>query len=184
MKFSITGTSNVQIFYKLPIHLESISNLHFPLFYYLSKTVHVTGFYPQFVGTVRNVEAAQEQVAADGLKNVHIVHGDMNDHASLTAAAEKTAERAGGVVDYLIVNGAYFAMAPILNTADGFIGNEDEFLDELKQIMQTNVAGTLFSVNAFMPLILKSSIKRVCAISSGACDLPYIVGAEDAHSLH
>ncbi|KAF2438080.1 NAD(P)-binding protein [Karstenula rhodostoma CBS 690.94] len=136
------------------------------------------------IGTARTVDAAQEKVAADGLKNVHIVHGDMDDHASLTAAARKTAEISGGVVDYLIANGAYFAIPCIFDVADDFVGKEDLFLDELKQIMRTNVAGTLFAFNAFMPLILKSSIKRVSAISSAAMLPEYIVGAEDPTSLH
>ncbi|KAK7181979.1 hypothetical protein DPSP01_006210 [Paraphaeosphaeria sporulosa] len=135
------------------------------------------------IGTVRTVETVQEKVAADGLKNVHIVHADMDDNASLTAAAKKTADIAGGVVDYLIVNGAYFAIPCIFNAADDYVGKEDLFLDELKQIMQTNVAGTLFAFNAFMPLILKSSIKRVSAISSAAASTDYIVSAEDPISI-
>jgi NAD(P)-dependent dehydrogenase (short-subunit alcohol dehydrogenase family) len=108
----------------------------------------------------------------------------MDDHASLTTAAKKTAELAGGVVDYLIVNGAYFAIPCLLNTADDYVGQEDLFLEELKQSMNTNVAGTLFAFNAFMPLVLKSSIKRVSAISSAAADTQYIVEAEDPLSLH
>ncbi|KAJ4349671.1 uncharacterized protein N0V89_008288 [Didymosphaeria variabile] len=136
------------------------------------------------IGTARTVDKAQEKVKTDGLKNVHIVHGDMDDHASLTAAAKKTAEISGGVVDYLIVNGAYFAMPAFANAADDYVGKEDLFLDELRQIMQTNVAGTLFAFNAFMPLILKSSIKRVAAISSAASDRNYIFEGEDINSLH
>ncbi|KAL1610534.1 hypothetical protein SLS60_002203 [Paraconiothyrium brasiliense] len=136
------------------------------------------------IGTARTVEKAQEKVKNDGLKNVHIVHGDMDDHASLTAAAKKTAEISGGVVDYLIVNGAYFAIPALLNAADDYVGKEDLFLDELRQIMHTNVAGTLFAFNAFMPLVLKSSIKRVAAISSAAADKNYIFEGEDKISLH
>lgn len=136
------------------------------------------------IGTARTVQTTQEKVTADGLKNVHIVHGDMDDHASLTAAAKKTAEIAGGVVDYLIVNGAYFALPCLFDAADDFVGKENLFLDELKQIMHTNVAGTLFAFNAFMPLILKSSIKRVSAISSAAASTEYIVGSEDTTTVH
>ncbi|KAF9729923.1 hypothetical protein PMIN06_012135 [Paraphaeosphaeria minitans] len=136
------------------------------------------------IGTARTVETTQEKVAADGLKNVHIVHANMDDHASLTAAAKKTAEISGGVVDYLIVNGAYFALPCFFNAADDHVGKEDLFLDELRQIMHTNVAGTLFAFNAFVPLLLKSSIKRVSAISSAAASTDYIVGAEDPISIH
>jgi NAD(P)-dependent dehydrogenase (short-subunit alcohol dehydrogenase family) len=136
------------------------------------------------IGTVRSVDKAQEQIAADGLKNVHILHGDMDDHASLTAAAKKTAEIAGGVVDYLIVNGVYIPMSCLFNAADDYVGKEDLFLEELRQSMNTNVAGTLFAFNAFMPLVLKSSIKRVSAISSAAVDAKYMVEAEDPINVH
>jgi NAD(P)-dependent dehydrogenase (short-subunit alcohol dehydrogenase family) len=36
--------------------------------------------------------------------------------------------------------------------------------------MATNVAGVLFSINAFLPLIKKSKIKKVVVISSGLAD--------------
>lgn len=129
------------------------------------------------------MDQAKEKVATDGLKNVHILHGDMDDPASLTAAAKQTAELTGGVVDYLIVNGAYFAMPTIFMAPDEYIGQEDLLLQELRQIMHTNVAGTLFAFNAFMPLVLKSSIKRVSAISSAACDRDFIFEGEEPASM-
>lgn len=114
---------------------------------------------------------------------MHILHGDMDSHESLTAAAQKTAQLTGGVVDYLIVNGAYFAPDTMPMSADQFVGKEDLFLQELKQIMQTNVAGTLFAFNAFLPLILKSDIKRVTAISSAGCERDFIFEGEDVRGI-
>jgi len=113
-------------------------------------------------------------VATDGLKNVHIVQGDLDSHESLNAAAKKTAELTGGAVDVLIVNGAYFALDVNFSNAGGFVGKEAVVDKEMTQIMHTNVTGTIFAFNAFMPLVLKSKIKKVIGISSGAC-IPDII---------
>ena len=51
-----------------------------------------------------------------------------------------------------------------------FIGKEDTFRTELANSMDANVAGTLFAVNAFVPLVKESSIKKVVVISTGHAD--------------
>jgi NAD(P)-dependent dehydrogenase (short-subunit alcohol dehydrogenase family) len=115
---------------------------------------------------------------------VHILHGDLDSHVSLNAAAKKTAELTGGALDYLIVNGVYSPVHVYLKTVEDFIDEEDVFLTELKQTMQTNVGGTLFAFNAFLPLILKSNIRRVAAISSMAALRDYVYDGEDALGIH
>jgi NAD(P)-dependent dehydrogenase (short-subunit alcohol dehydrogenase family) len=106
----------------------------------------------------------------------------MNDNASLTKAAELVSQLTNGVLDYLVVNGVYTSVEAHTLTAPQFIGREAFFLDEVNKSMTTNVAGTLFAINAFMPLILKSDIKKVIAISSAAGDVPAVQQArmEDA----
>lgn len=121
----------------------------------------------------------EEKVKSDNLKNVHILHGDLDSHASLTAAAQKTSEITGGVVDYLVTNGVYYAVPIMGNSVEEFIGKEDEMVKEFDQAFNTNVLGAMFAFNAFMPLVLKSSIKRVAAISSAAADWGLIFHGED-----
>lgn len=115
---------------------------------------------------------------------MHILHGDLDSHVSLNAAAKKTAELTGGALDYLIVNGVYSPVHMYLKTVDEFVDDENVFLDELRQTMQTNVGGTLFAFNAFLPLILKSNIRRVAAISSAAALRDYVYHGEDALGIH
>ncbi|KAJ4299213.1 hypothetical protein N0V90_004457 [Kalmusia sp. IMI 367209] len=136
------------------------------------------------IGLARSPADVEAKVAADNLKNVHILHGDMDSAASLNDAAKKSAGLTGGVVDYLVVNGAYFAMPTLLMSADEYVGKEDLFIEEMNKSMQTNVAGTLFAFNAFLPLVLKSSVKRVAAITSAAADRNYIFEGEDIRSIH
>lgn len=156
---------------------------HLPQYQFL-KTISQQDPNNIIIGLVRSTNEVDEKVSADGLKNVHIIHGDMDSNASLTAAAKKTAELTGGALDYLIVNGVYASVPAYVKTVDDWIGAEQEFLDELKQSMQTNVGGTLFAFNAFMPLILKSDIKRVTAISSAAAARDYIFEGEDMKAVH
>ena len=62
------------------------------------------------VGLVRDKAATEKKVAAQmgGRSNVHILHGDLTDHASLKQAAADTAKIVGNRgVDYLVANGAF-----------------------------------------------------------------------------
>lgn len=123
-------------------------------------------------GLVRNVEPTQKQVEADGLKNVTILHADLTDYNSLLAAADKVSSVVGGSgVDYLWLNGAYISMVTAERFLDEFSPDEySQLLDELQTSWTTNVVGTINAINAFLPLVQKSSIKKVVAISTGMAD--------------
>ena len=73
-------------------------------------------------------------------------------------------------MDHLIVNGAYLSQDSEFITPSEYVGKEALFLSELQTSMATNVAGMLYSINAFLPLIKKSKIKKVIVISSGLAD--------------
>ncbi|KAH7384031.1 hypothetical protein DE146DRAFT_667651 [Phaeosphaeria sp. MPI-PUGE-AT-0046c] len=123
------------------------------------------------IGIVRNLPPIEEKVKNDGLQNVHLVHGDLSDAKSLNCAAAQTSDITGGAVDHLIINGAHMnAEAYFMNLPD-IVGREDDFLEELNKTMVTNVAGMLFTINAFMPLVLKSDIKKIVALSSASGDV-------------
>ncbi|PVH94226.1 NAD(P)-binding protein [Periconia macrospinosa] len=114
---------------------------------------------------------ARNPSAVESIPNATVFQGDLTDPASLQAAASKVAAiTQDGAVDHLVVNGAYLSHATEFTPPSGFLGKEDLFLSELQNSMQTNVAGVLYSVNAFVPLLKKSAIKKVVAISTGVAD--------------
>lgn len=132
---------------------------------------------------MRTLGPAEEKVKNDNLQNVHLVYGDLDDAASLTAAAEEVSKIMSGVVDYFIVNGAHMnAEAYFLNLPD-LVGREAYFLNELHKTMTTNVAGVVFAINAFMPLVLKSAIKKVVVISSAGGDVDASMTADVQNSI-
>lgn len=124
------------------------------------------------IGLVRTLGPTEAQVATDKFPNVHILHGDLDDSASLYTAAEKVSALTNNTIDYLIVNGANQSGATRSLAAGDYTGAEKEalLLSELDSCMRTNVVGALYSINAFLPLLLHSTIKKVVCISSGAAD--------------
>ncbi|KAF7505277.1 hypothetical protein GJ744_001064 [Endocarpon pusillum] len=129
------------------------------------------------VGLVRNKAAAEQKVATELGKrsNVHIIHGDLTNYASLKQAAAETAENVGERgIDYLVGNAGlpaqFDAYSPI-----GELGEEPEKLDEFAdKLFKTNVIGNIHLFNLFMPLVLKGKAKKVIAITSGHADLEFI----------
>ncbi|KAF2185250.1 NAD(P)-binding protein [Zopfia rhizophila CBS 207.26] len=130
------------------------------------------------VGIARNRAAVQSRVDTDKLPNVRTIQGDLTDAASLNAAAQEAAEYTGGAIDYLIINGAYLSEQTLFLKPTDYIGQEEFFLDELTSSMNTNAAGVLYAINAFLPYVRKSSIKKVVVISSGHADTE-LVGIAD-----
>lgn len=54
---------------------------------------------------------------------------------------------------------------------EDYTGKEEFLASEMTNAMNTNAIGVLCAINAFLPLIRKSSVKKVIAISSGAADI-------------
>ncbi|ORY18733.1 hypothetical protein BCR34DRAFT_582674 [Clohesyomyces aquaticus] len=128
------------------------------------------------IGTARTVAPTAAQVASDKLgPNVHIIQGDLDSFSSLSAAAKATSLLTNGVVDYLIVNGAYLSKASQFKLPTDYATDPELFATELNNSMQTNVTGVLYAINAFLPLIRKSSIKKVIVITSGMADTDLVV---------
>ncbi|KAF2637691.1 putative short-chain dehydrogenase [Massarina eburnea CBS 473.64] len=114
---------------------------------------------------------ARNPSAVEPIPNVTILKADLLDPASLNAAASRaTTLTPDGAIDHLIVNGAYLGEASAFIAPSGFVGKEAFFLSELQTSMATNVAGVLYSINAFLPLVKKSRIKKVVVLSSGMAD--------------
>lgn len=136
------------------------------------------------IGIARSPDAVKAKVSADNLpSNVHILKGDLTDPESLNTAASETSKITGGAVDYLIINGAYLPYTTAHLTASDYKGKEQEFLELLNASMHANVAGVIFTVNAFIDLVKNSNVKKVVVISSGMADEEIILKAEIAASV-
>jgi NAD(P)-dependent dehydrogenase (short-subunit alcohol dehydrogenase family) len=101
---------------------------------------------------------------------VHILQADMVDHVSLTKAAEQVGIITNGSLDYLIVNGAYLDADQNRITPTAFVGHEEALRREMMTSLDVNVVGVIYSINAFLPLVHKSAIKKVVAITTGLAD--------------
>lgn len=117
-------------------------------------------------GIVRTPAPTEEQVRKDGL-NATIVQGDMTNYKSLLSAAEKVSKP----VDYLWVNGGHLHD----DTAGKFftdynVENYAKMTDDLRKGFETNVLGVINTINAFLPLVQKSEIKKVITLTTGLAD--------------
>ncbi|KAB5547358.1 hypothetical protein GE09DRAFT_208997 [Coniochaeta sp. 2T2.1] len=126
------------------------------------------------VGIVRNVKAAEELVAKDlpDRKNLHLIHGDLTDYASLKSAADAVASITGGSLDVLIANAAL--------VAGDFLAINDskqdwEAFDNLSlESFKINALGNIHLFSHFVPLIQKGNLKKVVALSTGQADIDFI----------
>jgi NAD(P)-dependent dehydrogenase (short-subunit alcohol dehydrogenase family) len=106
-----------------------------------------------------------------GRSNIHILHGDLNDYASLEKAVAGTASITGGSLDYLIANAGYVPQWDAYESISTLGEKPDQLLEALYQLNKTNIAGNIQLYRRFLPLILKSDVKKIVAISSGLADL-------------
>ena len=135
------------------------------------------------IGLARTPASVEKQLDTDQIANVHMLQADMVDHKSLAAAAAKAADLTGGSLDYLIVNGAYLNPKAASITPAGFTGQEDLLREEMEQHMNVNVIGVMFAINAFLPLVRKSGIKKIMVVSTGIADPELVVKTEFAASV-
>lgn len=103
---------------------------------------------------VRNPPSLQKYYPSPP-SNLHILQCDVTSDESVAAAAEAISKTAGKV-DVLINN------AGIDN---GFTIRETS-VDSFRSVLETNVVGVHRVTRAFLPLVLKSSVKKVINISS------------------
>jgi NAD(P)-dependent dehydrogenase (short-subunit alcohol dehydrogenase family) len=124
------------------------------------------------IGLARTPRPVQKQVDIDGLQNVTILPADLTDYESLRSAAKEISSLTdGGAVDYLWINGAYISDLTANRFFDEFSPEEyPQLIDDLQTSWSTNVVGVINTLNAFLPLVMKSSIKKVMALGSGLAD--------------
>lgn len=123
------------------------------------------------IGLARAPTTVEAKLAADEISNVKILAADLSDHRSLTTAATDVAALTGGSLDYLIVNGVHQNPAADFLTPTEFSGREDLLHDYMVKALEINVIGAMYAINAFLPLVRKSSIKKIVVITTGLADL-------------
>jgi NAD(P)-dependent dehydrogenase (short-subunit alcohol dehydrogenase family) len=126
------------------------------------------------IGLVRSVNTVQAKLDADSISNVHIFAGDMADNASLEKAALEVSKITQSV-DYLIVNGAYLSQKSARFNPSEFTGRAAELREEMIDSLDVNVVGVIYSVNAFLPLVRKGTVKKIIVISTGMADADMVV---------
>ncbi|PIL30285.1 hypothetical protein GSI_07465 [Ganoderma sinense ZZ0214-1] len=107
--------------------------------------------------------------AAAGLKNVHIVPGDVVDYDSLERAAKQVSEVTGGKLDYLIHNAANVDVNTAYKGFDDY-ANMEELDTAFISAYKVNSLGPIHAITAFLPLLRGSDTKKIVVIGSGACD--------------
>ncbi|PVH75014.1 NAD(P)-binding protein [Cadophora sp. DSE1049] len=140
--------------------------LGFAWLQYLSKDPRNT-----VIGLVRTTAVVEERLVKEGISNVHILHGDMSDHQSLTNAASSASSiLPDGALDIIIVNG-YTAMNETLKIPpSGFASQPDLLHKDMHASLDVNAIGVVNSMNAFLPLILRGRAKKIIVISTGGAD--------------
>lgn len=96
----------------------------------------------------------------------------MTSASSLNAAAELASTLLPGkALDTLIVNGAHLSKASNHLLPSVLAGEEKLVHDEMHGSLDVNVLGVMYSIKAFLPLILKGTVKKIIVISTGLADL-------------
>ncbi len=91
------------------------------------------------VAGVRDLDAARAAYA--GLPDVHLVHCDVTEAASVAAAVAEAERLAGGALDALVGNAGYAVLGAV----------EDVDLDEVRAMFETNFIGAVAVVQAALP---------------------------------
>ncbi|KAL3468888.1 hypothetical protein BJX99DRAFT_242533 [Aspergillus californicus] len=128
------------------------------------------------IALVRNKAGTEKRVAEEltGRSNIHVVQADLLDYETLQSAAAETAKITGGGLDYLIANAAYLSNWDQFDSI-GVLGQDPKAQEEnLLANFKTNTVAQIHLFNIFTPLILRGSVKKVIAISSGHADVDFV----------
>lgn len=124
------------------------------------------------IGLARRVAVTEEKVQADNLNtnsNIHIVEGDVTSYDSFLKA-RSAVEKITPKIDILIANAAALTLATAFTKLTSHEHEPELLVSELQTHLTTNVIGAIITINVFLPLVLKSDIKKVIAIGSGLAD--------------
>ena len=125
---------------------------------------------------VRETKTATKlQQLADSRSNIHIVAGDITKPEQLITAAKQISKTTGGTLDILIHNATANDAGSAGLPPSAFRPEEPEKTREAFSLsMDTSVYGTLWLVNALLPLIEAGREKKIVLLSTGLADLDFI----------
>ncbi|CAH0047437.1 unnamed protein product [Clonostachys solani] len=118
------------------------------------------------IGLVRDDVAVQKRLVEDGLTSVRVFKADVTNLEELKAARTNIEEVVGGI-DYLICNAVYKTTATLLRNLAEYPDDLDYLETEISKSFKVNVVGLINTINVFMPLVQRSSIKKIIALTSG-----------------
>ncbi|MGW8377068.1 SDR family oxidoreductase [Streptomyces sp. ODS28] len=114
----------------------------------------------------RDPERGRGAAEALGSRNVRSVRIDVTDDASVAAAAKEVEAEAGGL-DVLVNNAGIEGR----DKSNDVIGAADVTADQMREVFETNVFGTVRVTHAFLPLLRRSAAPVVVNLSSGLASL-------------
>ena len=116
----------------------------------------------------RDLERGRRAAERLGARTVQL---DVTDDVSVTAAAK--AIEAGGGLDVLINN----AGIEVRDPDNHVIGAADVTADQMRQVFETNVFGTVRVTHAVLPLLRRSPAPVIVNVSSGLASLAHVADA-------
>lgn len=124
------------------------------------------------IGLVRNLPKTLEKVEADKLNvnsNVHIIEADIASYPSILSA-RAAVEKITPKIDMLVNNAAALTPGAAFTRLTDHEHETEAFISEFQNMLTTNVIGQVIVTNVFLPLVLKSDVKKVIFIGSGLAD--------------
>jgi NAD(P)-dependent dehydrogenase (short-subunit alcohol dehydrogenase family) len=125
------------------------------------------------VGIVRDKKATDQKVAEQlsDRSNITILEADIGNYDALKATVADTAAVTGGSLDYLVANAAYMSTWDAYEPIGDLAANHPAQLEaELVKLTKINVVSVIHLIQLYIPLIQKSQVKKVIAITSGHAD--------------
>ncbi|KAK9320300.1 NAD(P)-binding protein [Lipomyces orientalis] len=132
------------------------------------------------IGLVRNKASTEAKVAKEVPgKNIHILQADITDNEALKDAAVDVA-RITDAVDYLIANAALVSEWSAYDGIGDLAQRPEELDRDLLDSFKINVVANIHLFSIFLPLIQKSTVKKVITITSGMADNEFVSGFDIA----
>ncbi|CAG8890055.1 unnamed protein product [Penicillium egyptiacum] len=131
---------------------------------------------------VRDPESPDISELASNHHNLHVIKGDVTDPKSILEAASAAAAVTGSKLDVLIHNSNAVDMATMSSNPTQIPFDAQAVRAIFDLPFSTGIYGSLWTTNAFLPLIEKGIQKKIVHISSAMADLDFInkTGVSDA----
>jgi NAD(P)-dependent dehydrogenase (short-subunit alcohol dehydrogenase family) len=129
---------------------------------------------------VRSASSADKvKKLSESRSNIHIIEADVSNGAAMISAAEAVSKVTGGSLDVLIHNANSGNMKLMGLSPSAFSPDKADWVrTSFNDSFDTGIYGTIFTTNAFIPLIENGKQKKIVNISS-AMGYPDFVNQTD-----